>query len=109
MKENLKNQLKIFLLLLAMMTAVMTGVLLIVIDIFWLIKIFVVIGVIILTAYIFICIKKINKKLVYIEPEQVVEVENNNTGENKKRCPKCYNHYDGQYCFVCGYKKENKD
>ena len=50
MKENLKNQLKIFLLLLAMMATVIFGVLLVVMDIYWLIKIFVIIVAIITPA-----------------------------------------------------------
>ena len=108
MKENFKNQLKIFLLLLGMMATVIFGVLLVVLDIYFLIKILVIISVIILTAYIFIIIKKTNKKLIYIEPETTIEVEKLSTTESKIRCPKCYNFYDGEYCFVCGYKKENK-
>ena len=55
--------------------------------------------------------KKLNKKLVYIEKPvksdtEVIEEQSQN--EKKIRCPKCYNLYDGEYCFVCGYKNENK-
>ena len=107
MKENLKNQLFIFLVLLCMMALVFICTLLVVIDIFWVVKIFVVVATILLTFYLFVTIKKINKKLVYVEREDSVEIKTINITEQKIRCPKCYNFYDGEYCFVCGYKKEN--
>ena len=108
MKSNIKNQLLILLLLLTMMTTVFLCVLLMVVDIFWLIKVFVLLAAILLTFYIFVQIKKLNKKLVYIEKPATETTEPLTQTEQKIRCPKCYNFYDGEYCFVCGYKKENK-
>ena len=111
MKNNIKNQLLILLLLLAFIATILVAVTLLVIDIFWLVKIFVLLASILLSFYIFVQIKKTNKKLVYIE--KPVEDKNEtlveeNKPEQKIRCPKCYNFYDGEFCFVCGYKKENK-
>ena len=104
MKENLKKQLLILLLLVFMSALVILSVFVVVIDIFWLLKIVVCITTIVLSLYIFNTIKKINKQLVYIEKETVVEPEIK-TVNNKVRCTKCYNLYDGEICFVCGYTK----
>lgn len=109
MKQNIKNQLLILLLLFVMMFTILLATLIVaVVDIHIVVKIAVVVASIVLTFYIFVLIKKINKKLVYIEKENTVEVETLTPTEQKIRCPKCYNYYDGEYCFVCGYKKENK-
>ena len=108
MKENLKKQLLILLLLMFMAALVFLSVFVVVIDVFWLLKIFVCIAGILLSLYIFIAIKKINKQLVYIEKESIVE-PNVSVVNNKVRCPKCYNLYDGEICFVCGYTKVNND
>ena len=108
MKENLKKQLLILLLLVFMAALVILSVFVVVIDIFWLLKIVVCIAGVLLSLYIFITIKKINKQLVYIEKETIVD-PNDSTVNNKVRCPKCYNLYDGEICFVCGYTKNNND
>ena len=108
MKENLKNQGVIFLLLILMIGVLFTGVYILVIDIFWLIKMFVLLSMIILSILLFVLMKRVNKKLVYIEKKETLEITDTvDTVTNKKRCPKCYNLYDGQICFVCGYEKEN--
>ena len=110
MKENLKNQLLILLYLFITVTAVFLCVLLMVLDIFWLLKIVVVLATIALTIYLFIVIKKTNKKLVYIEKEVTSEeINTEKTNVKKIRCPKCYNDYDGDTCFVCGYKKNENN
>ena len=108
MKENLKKQLLILLLLVFMAALVILSVFIVVIDIFWLLKIIACIAGILLSLYIFITIKKLNKQLVYSEKETIVE-SNVNTVNNKVRCPKCYNLYDGEICFVCGYTKTNNE
>ena len=108
MKNNIKNQLLILLLLLGFIVTILVSVTILVIDIFWLIKVFVVLASILLSFYIFVQIKKTNKKLVYIEKPTTETSEPLTQTEQKIRCPKCYNFYDGEYCFVCGYKKENK-
>ena len=109
MKENIKNQLLIFLLLVMMMFAVLLATLIVLVtNMHFVVKIFVVLATIMFTFYIFITMKKLNKKLVYIEKEEMKEIETLTTNEQKLRCPKCYNFYDGEFCFVCGYKKENK-
>ena len=108
MKNNIKNQLLILLLLLGFIVTILFSVTILVIDIFWLIKVFVVLASILLSFYIFVQIKKTNKKLVYIEKPTTETSEPLTQTEQKIRCPKCYNFYDGEYCFVCGYKKENK-
>lgn len=106
MKNNIKNQLIILLLLLAFIATILVAVTIVVIDIFWLIKVFVVLASILLSFYIFVQIKKTNKKLVYIEKPTTETSEPLTQTEQKIRCPKCYNFYDGEYCFVCGYKNE---
>ena len=111
MKENLKKQLLILLLLVFMASLIILSVFLIVIDIFWLLKILVFIVAVLLSVCIFISIKKLNKQLVYIEKE-VIDEPIIKPVNNKIRCPKCYNPYDGDICFVCGYtnaanKKQN--
>lgn len=110
MKQNLKNQLLILSLLLAMAITIFICVLIIVIDIFWIVKLFVLLASIVLTMYLFKIIKSINKKLVYIPKDErdIVEEKCQTKSTNKIRCPKCYNYYDGEFCFVCGYKKEQK-
>ena len=108
MKENLKKQLLIFLLLIFMAALVILSVFAVVSDIFWLLKTFVCIASIFLSIYIFITLKKLNGKLVYIEKDVVCEPEVK-TVDNKIRCPKCYNLYDGEFCFVCGYTKNNEN
>ena len=108
MKANLKNQLLILLLLVFMAALVILSVFVVVIDIFWLLKIVVCIAGVLLSLYIFVTIKKLNKQLVYIEKETIVE-PNVSAVNNKVRCPKCYNLYDGEICFVCGYTKVNND
>ena len=110
MKENLKNQLLILLLLLTMVVSIFLCVLIVVVDIFWLIKICVVLATISFTIYIFMLIKKVNKRLVYIPKDEEKNIEEKVENESiKKRilCPKCYHPYDGEICFVCGYKKNN--
>ena len=64
MKENLKKQLLILLLLVFMAALVILSVFIVVIDIFWLLKIVVCIAGVLLSLYIFITIKKLNKQLV---------------------------------------------
>jgi hypothetical protein len=108
MKENFKKQLLIFSLLIFMAILIILSVFVVVIDIFWLLKIFVCIASLLLSIYIFITLKKLNKQLVYIEKETFVEPDVD-TVNNKTRCPKCYNLYDGEICFVCGYTKVNKN
>ena len=109
MKENIKNQLLIFLLLVTMMFTVLLATLIVLVtNMHFVVKILVVLAAIVFTFYIFITMKKINKKLVYIEKEEMKEIETLTTNEQKLRCPKCYNFYDGEFCFVCGYKNENK-
>ena len=110
MKENIKNQLLIFLLLIAMMLTIFTTVLIVSLDVFWLIKLVVVVLAIILTALIFIVMKNLNKKLVYIEKENTTVEEKIVKEPNRIKhiCPKCYKPYDGEECFACGYvKNEN--
>jgi predicted membrane protein len=106
MKENLKKQFLILLLLAFMASLIILSVFILVIDIFWLLKILVCITTILLSIYIFITIKKLNKQLVYIEKEIICEKDVKPIN-NKIRCPKCYNLYDGEICFVCGYEKNN--
>lgn len=109
MKENIKNQLLILLLLVTMMFAVLLATLIVLVtNMHFVVKILLVLATIMFTFYIFVTMKKINKKLVYIEPKQEETIETLSTTEQKTRCPKCYNFYDGEFCFVCGYKKENK-
>ena len=94
--KNLKFQLLIFLLLLAMAACVFVGMFIWITDIYLAFKILFTIAAILLTLFIFIGLRKLNMKLVYIEKKQK---------EDKIRCPKCYNDYDGVECLVCGYKK----
>ena len=89
-----------------MAAIIILSVFVVVIDIFWLLKILVCIAAILLSIYIFITIKKLNKQLVYIEKETMCEPDIK-PANNKVRCPKCYNLYDGEICFVCGYTKNN--
>ena len=109
MKENIKNQLLIFLLLFVMMFTILLATLIVaVVDIHIVVKIAVVVVAIVFTFYLFITMKKLNKKLVYVEAKETEVIETLSTTEQKIRCPKCYNFYDGEFCFVCGYKNENK-
>ena len=69
MKQNIKNQLLILLLLIAMMFVVFTGVLVIALSPNWIVNIIVIIAMILLTFFIFVLMKYLNKKLIYIEKE----------------------------------------
>ena len=105
MKQNIKNQLLILLLLIAMMFVVFTGVLVISLSPNMIVNIIVIIAMISLTFFIFVLMKYLNKKLIYIEKE--VKEEKNVTTKTKILCPKCHNPYDGEFCFVCGYERKN--
>ena len=107
MKQNIKNQLLILLLLIAMMFVVFTGVLVISLSPNMIVNIIVIIAMILLTFFIFVLMKYLNKKLIYIEKE--VKEEKNVTTNTKTKilCPKCHNLYDGEFCFVCGYERKN--
>lgn len=107
MKQNIKNQLLILLLLIAMMFVVFTGVLVISLSPNMIVNVIVIIAMILLTFFIFVLMKYINKKLIYIEKE--VKEEKNVTTSTKTKilCPKCHNHYDGEFCFICGYERKN--
>jgi uncharacterized membrane protein len=107
MKQNIKNQLLILLLLIAMMFVVFTGVLVISLSPNMIVNIIVIIAMILLTFFIFVLMKYLNKKLIYIEKE--VKEEKNVTTNTKTKilCPKCHNPYDGEFCFVCGYERKN--
>ena len=107
MKQNIKNQLLILLLLIAMMFVVFTGVLVISLSPNMIVNIIVIIAMISLTFFIFVLMKYLNKKLIYIEKE--VKEEKNVTTNTKAKilCPKCHNPYDGEFCFICGYERKN--
>jgi hypothetical protein len=108
--KNLKNQLLIFLYLILMIVAIFFAVYIVVVDIFWLLKICVILATISFTIYLFMLMNKTNKKLVYIPKEETKSEQNvKEVKTNKLLCPKCFNPYDGETCFVCGYNKgENK-
>lgn len=111
MKENFKKQLLISLLLLLMATVVIFAVFFMTIDIHWSVKVIAPVIVIPFTFYLFVLITKLNKQLVYVEKTKEVECEEVVDKSNKAKhiCPKCFKPYDGDVCFVCGYKKpENK-
>lgn len=104
--QNLKNQLLIFLYLFLMVVSIFFTVYIVVIDIFWLLKICVILVAISFTIYLFMLMKKTNKKLIYIpKEERVVEHNTKEVVTNKILCPKCFNLYDGEMCFVCGYQR----
>ena len=69
MKQNIKNQLLILLLLIAMMFVVFTGVLVISLSPNMIVNIIVIIAMILLRFFIFVLMKYLNKKLIYIEKE----------------------------------------
>lgn len=107
MKQNIKNQLLILLLLIAMMLIVFTGVLVISLSSNWIVNIIAIIAMILLTFFIFVLMKYLNKKLIYIEKEVKEDIEVTTNAKTKILCPKCHNLYDGEFCFVCGYERKN--
>lgn len=107
MKQNIKNQLLILLLLIAMMFVVFTGVLVISLSPNMIVNIIVIIAMILLTFFIFVLMKYLNKKLIYIEKEVKEEKNVTTNTKTKTLCPKCHNPYDGEFCFVCGYERKN--
>ena len=107
MKQNIKNQLLILLLLIAMMFVVFTGVLVISLSPNMIVNVIVIIAMILLTFFIFVLMKYINKKLIYIEKEVTEEKNVTTNTKTKILCPKWHNPYDGEVCFVCGYERKN--
>lgn len=111
MKENFKKQFAILCLLLLMAIIVFTSILLLVLNMHWSIKVISSVLCIVSTFFIFVLIKKINKKLVYVERENVKVEETKAVEIHKKKilCPKCFNQYNGVTCFICGFNRdENK-
>ena len=108
MKDNFKKQLAIFALLILMAFVVFISMYILVIDTYIVLKIFTLIISIVATFTIFVMIKKINKQLVYIAKEDKVIEEKKVVEIQKKKilCPKCYNQYNGNCCFVCGYNTD---
>ena len=104
---NLKNQILIFLYLVLMILSVFFAVYISVIEVYWLLKILVSLFTLTLTIYLFILMKKTNKKLVYVEKTaEIVEKDTKQVVTNKMLCPKCYHPYDGHICFICGYNTD---
>ena len=96
MIKNLKYQILIFLLLIGMVGCVFLATGIWVTNLDLVLKIIFTVASVLLTFCIFIGIRKLNMKLIHIEKKEK---------EEKIRCPKCYNDYDGVECLVCGYKK----
>lgn len=111
----MKRVMYVLLLFLGMVATVFACVRLCVSDVFWLLKICVVLAGIALSAFLFIMISKINKayleSIPQNEKEETAEEETNKEEYSTKHvlCPKCHKPFDEIYCFHCGYEVKNKE